>query len=102
MYIGFDLFIVVVLTVFGGMCLFTEVTMNCKSSNPLLLEWWIISMCMFVYGVVYSLLLCIGLTSLPFILIFWCFYSMQMRDIRNQTRIANIPIAGNILAAFTN
>lgn len=45
------------------------------------MRWWILSTCCLIYGWVYSALLCIGLAGVPLILVFWCFYKMQMSEI---------------------
>ena len=82
MYVVVDLFYVVVLTVWGGICIFSDEAITCKDSAIIdLMNWWILSMVCLLYGLIYSLLLCIGLTSLPFILIFWCYYHMQVRNV---------------------
>lgn len=81
-YVVVDLFYVVVLTVWGGICIFSDEAITCKDSAIIdLMNWWILSMVCLLYGLIYSLLLCIGLASLPFILIFWCYYLNQVRNV---------------------
>jgi len=81
-YVVVDLFYVVVLTVWGDICIFSDEAITCKDSAIIdLMNWWILSMVCLLYGLIYSLLLCIGLASLPFILIFWCYYLNQVRNV---------------------
>jgi hypothetical protein len=81
-YVVVDLFFVVVLSIWGAMCIFSEEAITCKDSTTIdLMNWWILSMVCLIYGMIYSLLLCIGLASVPLILIFWCYYHMQVRNI---------------------
>lgn len=74
--IGMDVFLVVLLTVFGTQVLFGEDAKQCSYQSESLMKWWILSTCCLIYGWVYSALLCIGLAGLPLILVFWCFYKM--------------------------
>lgn len=77
LFIVIDLFIVVIATVYGTKALFWTSGINCRDNgNPDTFKWWVISVLCLVYGWVYSVLLCIGLTSLPLIIVFWCFYKM--------------------------
>jgi hypothetical protein len=97
-----DLFIVVCATIYGSFSLFSPNSLFCRDNgNPDTFCWWIISMLCLVFGWIYTVLLCIGLTSLPLIIIFWCFYRMQMTEIANESRLQNIPIAGEIIRSLS-
>ncbi len=77
LFIVVDLFIVVISTIYGTKALFWTTGINCRDNgDPITFKWWVISVLCLVYGWVYSVLLCIGLTSLPLIIVFWCFYKM--------------------------
>jgi type II secretory pathway component PulF len=92
------MFLVVLVTGYGTKALFEDSGIECRDNNdPNTFKWWVISVITLVYGWGYSLLLLIGLTSLPLIIIFWCFYRMQMSEIENESRLQNIPVAGEII-----
>lgn len=98
LFIVIDLFLVVVMTVYGTKALFDQNGLTCRDNgDPNTFRWWIISVCCLIYGWIYSVLLCIGFTSLPLIILFWCFYRMQMNEIANETRLERMPIAGEII-----
>lgn len=100
-FIMIDLFLVVILTVYGTNALFGESGLECRDNgDPNTFKWWVISVCCLVYGWVYSLLLLVGLTSLPLIIVFWCFYRMQMSEIENESRLQHIPVAGEIIRSL--
>lgn len=101
LFIVFDLCTVTILTVYGTKSLFSPEGLACRDSGGANnFRWWVISVCCLVYGWAYSVLLCIGLTSLPLILVFWCFYRMQMTEIANESRLENVPIAGEIIRSL--
>jgi len=73
-YIAEDVLVVVALTVFGSQAIFDDKTMECRETSQAMLYFWVICVCVLVFGWVYSSLLCFGLASIPLILVFWCFY----------------------------
>ena len=73
-YIVIDVFLVVTLTVYGTQALFDPQAMDCRLNSPTLMQWWVICVCCLLFGWVYSGLLCLGLASMPLILVFWCVY----------------------------
>jgi hypothetical protein len=88
LFIVLDLFLVILPTVYGTLALFQPYGLYCRDNgNPETFRWWVISVLCLVYGWVYSVLLCIGFTSLPLIVVFWCFYKMQMSEIANEGRL---------------
>lgn len=100
-FIGIDLFVVVIMTIYGTKSLFSGPGVLCRDNgDPDTFKWWVISVCCLVYGWAYSVLLCIGFTSLPLIIVFWCFYRMQMQEIVNETRLERIPLAGEIIRSL--
>jgi hypothetical protein len=101
-FLTMDIGMIPILSVYGTKSLFAETGTFCRDNgNPTTFKWWVISVCCLIYGWVYSVLLCIGLTSLPLIIIFWCFYRMQMTEISNQMRLEKLPIAGEILKTLS-
>lgn len=77
-----DAVFVTFLTVYGTRALFSPIGLWCRDNiNSYTFRWWILSVCCLVFNWVYDLLLLIGLTSLPLIMIFWCFYQKQMSAI---------------------
>ena len=101
LYLAVDVFVVVLLTVYGTQALFNEVAMECRYESTELMRWWVVSVCTLLFGWVYTTLLCIGLASLPLICLFWCFYKMQISEIQNEQRLQRIPFASNVLKAFS-
>lgn len=100
-FIVIDLFMVTVMTVYGTKSLFSPTGLACRDTgSPDNFKWWVISVCCLIYGWAYSVLLCIGLTSLPLIIVFWCFYRMQMTEIANENRLESMPIAGEIIRSL--
>lgn len=80
-YIGLDVFLVTILTVYGTQALFDQSAIDCRYQSNALMQWWVICVCCLLFGWIYSALLCLGLASMPLILVFWCFYQMQMSEI---------------------
>lgn len=77
LFICFDFFSVIIMTIYGTKALFSTSGVNCRDNNgPDTFKWWVISMCFLIYDWGYGILLCIGFTSLPLIIVFWCFYRM--------------------------
>ena len=74
LYVGLDVFLVVILTVYGTQALFDEQAMDCRNHSNALMQWWVVSVCCLLFGWIYSGLLCLGLASMPLVLVFWCFY----------------------------
>jgi len=61
--------------VWGSTCIFSDEAIKCKDSAVTdLMNWWILSMVCLIYGMIYSFLLCVGLATLPLILICLCYY----------------------------
>lgn len=82
LFLIMDVVVVTFLTVYGTRALFSPIGLWCRDNNdPNTFKWWIVSMCCLIFNWLYDLLLLIGLTSLPLIVIFWCFYRMQMSEI---------------------
>ena len=75
LFIGFDAIFVSSLTIWGTMVQFDEESDGCRASDD---NWvilmYILSICCLLYGWIYVILLCCGLTSLPLLAIFWCCY----------------------------
>ena len=71
----FDAAIVTIMTVYGTKSLFSPEGIICRDNgDPNTFKWWVIGCCCLVYGWAYGVLLCVGLTSLPLVIIFWCYY----------------------------
>lgn len=88
LFIVIDIVVVTMATVYGTKALFEDHGLACRDNgDPNTFNWWVISCCLLIYGWIYSFLLCIGLTSLPLIIVFWCFYRMQMSEIENESRL---------------
>lgn len=101
-FIVIDLFMVTIFTVYGTKGLFSPEGLSCRDNgDPNTFRWWVISVCCLVYGWAYSVLLCIGFTSLPLIIVFWCFYRMQMSEIANENRgLERLPLAGDLIRSL--
>lgn len=96
-----DTAIVILLTVYGTNAVFLGQGIACRDNGqPENFRWWVVSLICLLYGMAYSFLLCIGLTSLPFIILFWCFYRMQMNEIVNESRLANLPFAAEVIRSL--
>ncbi len=84
-FIGFDAIFVSALTIWGTMIQFDEKNDGCKHSDD---NWvillYIFSICCLLYGWIYVILLCLGLSSLPLIAIFWCCYRKQLNNMRGE------------------
>jgi hypothetical protein len=81
LFLVVDVIFVTFLTVYGTRALFSPVGLYCRDNNdPNTFKWWVVSLCCLVINWMYDLLLLVGLTSLPLIIIFWCIYRMQMRQ----------------------
>ena len=101
LFIIADIAAVPLMSVYGTKALFMEQGVYCRDNgNPNTFNWWVISCCLLCYGWIYSFLLCIGLTSLPLIIVFWCFYKMQMSEIQNESRLQNMPFASEIMRSL--
>ena len=85
LFIGFDAIFISSLTIWGTMAQFDEAADGCrKSDDDWVLLMYIFSICCLLYGWIYVILLCCGLTSLPLIAIFWCFYRKQLNNMRGE------------------
>ena len=82
-FIAIDIFLFTSITIYGTKIMFSDATKSCREGDvgADLLMMWIFSFCCLIYGWIYCLLLCCGLTTLPLIMIFWCVYRMQMNEI---------------------
>ena len=69
---------------------FDEESDGCRASDD---NWvilmYILSICCLLYGWIYVILLCCGLTSLPLIAIFWCCYRNQLNNMRGEMGVQN-------------
>ena len=85
-FITIDIFLFTSITVYGTKIMFSDNTKACREGDvgADLLMMWIFSFCCLIYGWIYCMLLCCGLTALPLILIFWCVYRMQMNEISRE------------------
>ena len=76
-FIGLDAILYTTLTIWGSMVVFDENTWKCRNSEDRKeVIMWLTSICFIVYGWVYVILLCCGLTSVPLLVIFWCVHRM--------------------------
>lgn len=84
-FIGFDAIFVSSLTIWGTMVQFDEEADTCRESDEtVILLMYIFAVCCLIYGWIYVVLLCCGLTSLPLVAIFFCCYRNQMRAMRGE------------------
>jgi len=75
LFIAFDSLFVSSLTIWGTMIQFEDRASECRrTSDKWVLLMYVMSICCLLYGWIYVILLCCGLTSLPLIAIFWCYY----------------------------
>ena len=96
LFIGFDAIFVSSLTIWGTMIQFEDGAEGCRSSeNNWVLLMYIFSICCLLYGWVYVILLLCGLTSLPLLGIFWCFYRKQLANMRGEMGVDNEQIRTN-------
>mmetsp|Transcript_14935 Transcript_14935/g.20241 ORF Transcript_14935/g.20241 Transcript_14935/m.20241 type:complete len:127 (+) Transcript_14935:1046-1426(+) len=84
-FIAFDAIFVSTITIWGTTVLFDEESDGCRNSG----DNWVILMYIFsilclLFGWVYVILLCCGLTSVPLLLIFWCCYHRQLNNMRDE------------------
>ena len=85
LFIGFDAIFISALTMWGTMIQFDEGAKDCRdTSDNWVLMMYIMNLGCLLYGWAYFILLCCGLTSLPLIAIFWCFYRKQMNNMRGE------------------
>lgn len=85
LFIAFDAIFVSSLTIWGTMIQFDAPADTCRNSDD---EWvilmYVMSICCLLFGWVYVILLCCGLTSVPLIAIFWCCYRKQVVSMNRQ------------------
>lgn len=87
-FIILDAVFVSSLTVWGTMVQTDAAVSECRElGNNWVLLMYIFSICCLLYGWIYVILLCCGLTSLPLISIFWCFYRKQMKNMQGEMGI---------------
>ena len=80
-FITMDFILYSSLTIWGTRILIKNKAIQCSESNDTIQVFmWVFSLACLLYGWVYVILLCCGLTSMPLIFIFWCVYRMQMRQ----------------------
>ena len=90
LFIGFDSLFVSSLTIWGTMVQFDESADGCRGSDDnWVLLMYIFSICCLLYGWIYVILLLCGLTSLPLIAIFWCFYRKQLNGMKSEMGVHN-------------
>ena len=85
LFIAFDAIFVSSITFWGTTVLFDEESDGCRNSG----DNWVILMYIFsilclLYGWIYVILLCCGMTSLTLLLIFWCCYRRQLSSLSEQ------------------
>jgi len=93
-----DTVLIILLTFYGTKAVFLGPGLHCRDNGQsATFRWWVISCICLIYGMAYTCLLCIGLTSLPCIILFWCFYRMQMNELINESRLSHLPFAREVI-----
>lgn len=80
-----DAVLVSLMTLYGLKNLFEPEGLICRDNGePETFQWWVISCVCLVIGLIYSALLCVGFASVPLIVIFWCYFKLQMEELENE------------------